>query len=133
MRNESRLGARTCFPSDYLTEDGFVDGIKKRTRWKIGEELVGYIAEQTTPVVVRIYEQLDNFDLFMSEFKIIVDLNNVEMMHVRMLELPPFEFVSRTADERVVIEWQCGYCGQVNLIEKHLECRKCGAPRKAVR
>ena len=129
---ETRLGARNCFPLEYLHEPGYLDHMKEQTRCKLGQELVGYIIDQTSPTVVRISESLNDFDLFLSEYKLIVDLSQLQMMQVRMMELPPFEFVSRTADERIVIEWQCGYCGQVNLVTEHLECRKCGVPRKVI-
>jgi hypothetical protein len=131
---ESRLGVRNCFPVEYLHDLGFLDNIKKRTRWKLGQELVDYIAGQNNPTVVRFHERLDErFFNGLVEYTIIVDLIQVKMMQVQMLELPPFEFISKTPDERIVVEWQCSYCGQVNLVIENLECRKCGAPRKVMR
>lgn len=35
------------------------------------------------------------------------------------------------AQQSIPIEWQCDWCGTVNRYDKHLECRKCGGPRKA--
>ena len=131
---ESRLGARNCFPTAYLHEPNFLESIKERTRWMLGQELVDYIANQETPTVVRFHERLDEkFFECLVEYTIIVDLRQVEMMQVKMLDLPPFEFITRTPNENIVIEWQCSYCGQVNLVIENLECRKCGAPRKVMR
>ena len=108
--------------------------IKRDMRRMIGDELIEQIENSPTPVIVRLHWEDDKFrDAWSQSISLIADLQQVEMMKVRMMELPPFEFVSHASVGHPVIEWQCDYCGQVNEISKHLECRKCGAPRKVLR
>jgi len=134
---ESRLGAKAVYPAEYETDPGFIKMIKESTMHKLGLAIIENIISKENPTVVRLIEKtIPNYGWFSNNqlsYEIIADLSEVEMMHVRMAELPPFEFASRGIENKVIIEWQCGYCGQINIIEEHLECRKCGAPRKAMR
>ena len=134
--SEARLGCRTFYPIEYRDEPGFMERIKEQVRYKLGGELIANIASRTNPTVARLIEKdipaPGYFHNHQGSYEIIVDLAEVEMMRVRMAELPEFEFVSRSVINAPVVEWQCGYCGQVNMVTEHLECRKCGAPRKAL-
>jgi len=136
---EARLGIRTVIYDRGLSSDEFQRYLgweKDRAKHQMGEKIIEHLIDLKTPCVVRINEQLQPNYNSMGEkhliYSLIADFNPVEMMHVRMMELPPFEFVAPYL-EKQTIEWQCDYCGQVNLVAEHLECRKCGAPRKAMK
>jgi cytochrome c biogenesis protein CcmG/thiol:disulfide interchange protein DsbE len=38
--------------------------------------------------------------------------------------------LSSNSSEHTAKKWKCDYCGHGNIIDKDIECRKCGAPRK---
>ena len=103
--------------------------------WELGKHIVDHIASRATPVVVRFHQTVEDDWCNYARGKIIriiVDFRDVEKMRAIEFEMPPFDFISR-ATKRAIIEWQCAYCGMVNLVVEHLECRKCGAPRRIMR
>lgn len=139
-----RLGAQQYIHryvfDDPDTQRRIIRDAQRSIREQLGRELVDQLVVKEHPTVVRIVEKwMDNYEVYTIALpdvilQIYADLVDVEVMQVRTMELPPFEFSYRVSPQHpLIIEWQCGYCGQTNLVEKHLECRKCGAPRKPLR
>lgn len=133
---EGRLGIQQTIPEWMIARSpGAISRTIQMMRMELGQHIIDHIASRKNPVVVRLNETMEDnwYDSSRGQcIKIIADLRDVEMMRVAEYELPPFDFISH-ASRFPVVEWQCNYCGQVNLIVEHLECRKCGAPRRAMR
>ncbi len=109
--------------------------IKRRMSAELGLKLIEELSAAITPMVVRlVWQEEDDWHDWPGGkvFRLIAQMNPVHSMEIQELRLPPFEFVSYPEPHRAVIEWQCSWCGQVNLIEQ-LECRRCGGPRKVLR
>ena len=133
---EGRLGVQVLIPYEMMYRDdrsGIIDHARERLRHQIGIPLIDHISNRSNPVTVRIAETCERDD-FRHSYRValIVDLCDVIVMRNTIYELPPFEFYTPLG-KIPVLEWQCIYCGQVSLVVEHLECRKCGAPRKVLR
>ena len=134
---EGRLGI-SCLIHDemmyhYVDNPKFMEHHRLRLRQQLGLEIFNHVVIRPNPVTVRIVERIERRDYeYGFVLSYIADLQNVETMKNFMLDLPPFEFISY-GKPTPVVEWQCLYCGQCNLVIENLECRKCGAPRKPIR
>jgi len=133
--SQARLGVQE-FIAEYIVKK-HPDAVERSMRELealIGRELARELVSRACPVVVRTNFdsefQHDAYGHSMLRISLICDLRNVETMQYREMKLPPFEF---TRTDNKVIEWQCGYCGSVNIVADHLDCRKCGAPRLPMR
>lgn len=134
---EGRLGISIRISDHTLSDDYhremFLVSTRLKLRQQLGLEIFNHIVIRPNPVRVRIVERLERQDWDHSfTLSYIAELQNVEMIKNFMLEMPPFEFMSY-GSLIPVIEWQCMYCGQTNLVKDNLECRKCSAPRKPIR
>lgn len=111
-----------------------VEYTREEMRYQLSREVFDHIASRSNPVTVRITEKLENGNYTFENYVnviLIADLQDVEQM--KSFYLPSFEFITRTYEDKPIMEWQCSYCGQVNLVIENLECRKCSAPRKVLR
>ena len=135
---EVRLGIATRINDvELVANSDYLDYVVEKSKRSIGFEIAKLLADSDVPMVFRWHESLqDHFNAHGLgrglEYRIICDHRPVEAMHVKELYLEPFEFKFRDGRQQS-IEWQCDYCSQVNLVDEHLECRKCGAPRKVIR
>jgi len=124
-----------------LDIDEHINYARKSLRRQVGDELVPYLLYANGSVTLRMVERSqeiygDGYFLGKAlELSIITDIYPVAVREMVIAPpLPPFEFISLgPTGEKPVIEWQCSFCGMVNLVEEHLECRKCGGPRKVMR
>ncbi len=101
---------------------------------QVGEALIGELVNQG-PVVLDTKMVVEPDIINPSDIRcsIICDLSSVEHCQTYLMhDVPPIHLTARPV-EKPVIEWQCGYCGQINLLDAHLECRRCGAPRRPMR
>ncbi len=132
---EGRLGIQQTI-SNFIIEE-HPEAIARTIRMlhmELGQHIIDHIISRKNPVVVRLNQSIEDnyYDCFGKVIRIIADFRDVDTMKIVEYELPPFDFVSR-ATRFMVIEWQCAYCGMINLVVEHLECRKCGAPRRIMR
>ena len=109
--------------------------IKERMRSELGQLLLRIIEEEyTTPAVVDLkwetHEAITDPDLY--KIALVAHMQPVRTMEAVLLETPAWAY-PRDDGHSTPIEWQCSYCGQVNLVKEHLECRRCGGPRKPIR
>lgn len=111
----------------------YLEHIKRSMRGKLGDELVQVLEDFQKPVTVRLTWQEKSYPLVLEGFEIalIADIEPVEVMHIIIPEMH-FTYTAFREGAPIPVEWQCGYCGQTNLID-NLDCRKCGAPRKPLR
>jgi len=111
----------------------------QRMRRDLGECLLEALEDDIKkPAVIRLKRreyELET-DPSLLRIELIADVMPTEVMTVRITDLqsaewsyPPYP----RGSERLPIEWQCAYCGQVNSVIEHLDCRKCGAPRIPMR
>ena len=130
--SQARLGIRVDIDLWLYNENKeYLAYAIKNAKHKMSCEIVSILSESKTPIVFRWMEKLDTEYAFDKHvYTIICEHRPVDVMELKMYEMPPFEFI---ATEHNIIEWQCDHCGQVSLVEKHLECRKCGAPRRVMR
>jgi len=116
--------------------DNYLTRIREQMRGELGRHLLRIIEEEyRTPAIIDLtwetHEAITDPDLY--RIALVAHMQPAQMMEAVLLETPTWAYPRYYQDRPVPIEWQCSYCGQVNLVEKHLECRKCGGPRKPIR
>ena len=133
---EGRLGIQQIIPEfAFINHPEWIAATTERLHYEIGVHVINHIVSRVNPVVIRFHQTIEDDlrDYARNKIiRIIIDLHDVEKMRIVELDMPPFDFISR-AGEKAIVEWQCNYCGTVNLVVEHLECRKCGAPRRRMR
>ncbi|HMN10974.1 MAG TPA: hypothetical protein PKD55_01465 [Bellilinea sp.] len=130
------MGVKQSIPSYMLAEHSQAFDLEKYMLNRLNREMSLQLMEELLsadgPVTVRLtYQSTKSYEHGGIDLMMIADLVPAQTMQVMIAELPPFEFIAPWREKTV--EWQCGYCGQVNLVEEHLDCRKCGAPRRVMR
>lgn len=141
-----RYGSRIVIPMEQLysipasSANGYIESIKNRLRQEVGatffREIESLGGQGMIKTEFRERRSTEEFEHHIFEFSILYSPAQFVMdYHVPFDFLPnytPYKLSKPTLD-KIPIEWQCGHCGQVNLVEEHLECRKCGAPRRVMR
>ena len=119
-------------------EPQYGEAARRRMRAQIGDAIVEFAEQSKSPVAFELkwqaHTEPSDWDW---RYRLILTarIMPVEVIQMTMPLLEPAEWTYARLDRtaHIPIEWQCGYCGQVNLLDQHLECRKCGAPRKVMR
>lgn len=137
-----RYAVSTTIPNYLLRDhlgDIYFDKLKRRMRDEMGARLVDVYEEAGKPITFMLewleYPPLDYFENH--KLALVATVMPVEVMQVIVPNDMPWSYgiigPEHLTGTHIPMEWQCGWCGQTNLISEHLECRKCGAPRKPLR
>jgi hypothetical protein len=137
---ESGLIVRQFISNDAIQHfPGVMQDAKERLLYEMGYGLTKELCSAKDPITVKLRWIEDKTDFYGLNIMLKADLWATQTVPQRIIE-PPLEYpvdwfvhaAPPKETEKPVMEWECGWCGQVSLMDK-TSCPHCGAPRKALR
>lgn len=111
----------------------YLENIKHRMRTDLGTVVLEAIEKNKTAMVIKLTWQVsDSQDGLDYQLALVANMNQVDSIRIGTREFMPLTYkMLDNAD--LLIEWQCDACGQVNVVDKNTECKRCGTPRVIVK